>query len=119
MVIHRSGFHPYGTIVVPVRTPTFRRRIREAPVALSRGHDALVTKGAPRMLKRARRAGLVPALVVTVVVAISLVASAAANRFNSLAAVCGYGYGYPATAPTVTSVAPNFGPPTGGTTVTI
>jgi hypothetical protein len=70
------------------------------------------------MLKRARTAGLVPALVVSIVIAISLIAPASA-RFNALAPSCGYGYGYPPAAPTVAYVSPNFGPTTGGTTVTI
>ena len=70
------------------------------------------------MLKKARRAGLVPALVVSVVIAISLIAPASA-RFSLLGPSCGYGYGYPLTTPVVTNVAPNFGPTTGGTTVTI
>jgi hypothetical protein len=70
------------------------------------------------MLKKARTAGLVPALVVSIVIGISLLAPASA-RFNALAPSCGYGYGYPAPAPTVVYVSPNFGPTTGGTTVTI
>src|SRR5258708_16422697 len=70
------------------------------------------------MLKRARTAGLVPALVVSVVIAISLFAPASA-RFNTAAPSCGYGYGYPAVNPAVINVSPNFGPSVGGTTVTI
>jgi hypothetical protein len=70
------------------------------------------------MLKRARTAGLVPALVVSIVIAISLIAPASA-RFNLAAPSCGYGYGYPPAVPTVVNVSPNVGPTTGGTAVTI
>src|SRR5438270_290698 len=72
------------------------------------------------MLKTLKKAGLVPALVVTAVLAAAMIVPASANLLGVVISTPGCGYGYPAAgAPTVTDVDPSAGPPGGGTTVTI
>ncbi len=71
------------------------------------------------MLKRLKSAGLVPALVVSAVLAAAMIVPASANFLTSLGTP-GCGYGYPAVgAPTITGVTPAAGPTTGGTSVVI
>ena len=71
------------------------------------------------MLKRMKNAGLVPALLVTAVLAAAMIVPASANFFTSVGTP-GCGYGYPVVgAPTVTNVNPNVGPAGGGTSVVI
>jgi len=69
------------------------------------------------MLKRLKKAGLVPALVVTAVLAAAMIVPDSATLLGVVTPGCGYGY--TPIAPTVTNVNPNNGPPAGGTTVTV
>ena len=69
------------------------------------------------MYKKAARAGLLPSVVVSMVLASVFLASSSAFSFNRTINTC---YAYPAcAAPTVTNVSPVVGPPAGGTTVVI
>jgi len=70
------------------------------------------------MLKRLKSAGLIPALVVSAVIAAAMIVPASANLFTSVTPGCGYGYPVVG-APTITNVSPVAGPTTGGTTVVI
>lgn len=72
------------------------------------------------MVNRAVFKSLVPALVITVVIALSVLVPSRNVPFDGKLVSCvTYGYGYPPVAPTVTAVSPNQGPATGGTSVMI
>src|SRR5260221_14570081 len=72
------------------------------------------------MLKRLKRAGLIPALVVSAVLAAAMIVPASANLLVSVTPGCagGYTYGAP-TTPKVLHVVPDAGRASGGVGVSI
>jgi hypothetical protein len=71
------------------------------------------------MFKRTASLGLIPALIVSTVLALAFILPAGAAKLGVLSVVQGCGYPYGDFTPAITSVTPHQGPTSGGTSVTI